>query len=330
MLPVSCKVLVLTYALLATNKAYIQLCFIFQIQGTSQHSGPFLAYVQCFDVVSQLNGVGHAAGQVPDPVSGPFALKWATWSRDEQLRDIIPLMQIQAGAQMVPHFGQKADPWLPSYNCIKYGSKFWLNRYKSFVLYTCNYHYNRMSSYQEMSLGCSLGKWSSRQIKYHFSTPYYFWFWCFLCCSGPPCLAMLKFSPEPGFKLWTTDLNLRFRSGLVPVLLADHMFSSWFQKANNFANPVWTSNHRWFNKHIYYFIYTCVQRLAAQHHHLWTFAGMLHSWTWLLCDVWPHPTVVSPWLGLKAVSWWSWAKIQSSRADIRLDDFMPPESRLSQ
>ena len=54
-------------------------------------------------------------------------------------------------------------------------------------------------------------------------------------------LAMLKFGPEPGFKLQATELNLRFRSSLVLVLLADHTFDSSFQKANNFANPVWTS-----------------------------------------------------------------------------------------
>ena len=65
-------------------------------------------------------------------------------------------------------------------------------------------------------------------------------------------VAMPKFGPEPGFRLRTPEPNLRFRSSPVPVLLADRMFSSRFQEANDFVNPVWTSNHGWFNEHIYY------------------------------------------------------------------------------
>ena len=49
-------------------------------------------------------------------------------------------------------------------------------------------------------------------------------------------VAMPKFSPEHGFGLRTPELNLRFRSGSVPVLLADRVFSSRFQEANNFVN----------------------------------------------------------------------------------------------
>ena len=51
-------------------------------------------------------------------------------------------------------------------------------------------------------------------------------------------VAMLKFGPEPGFGLRTPEPNLRFRSSSVPVLLADRMFGSRFQEANNFVNPV--------------------------------------------------------------------------------------------
>ena len=47
---------------------------------------------------------------------------------------------------------------------------------------------------------------------------------------------MPKFGPEPGFGLRTPEPNLRFRSSPVPVLLADRMFGSRFQEANNFVN----------------------------------------------------------------------------------------------
>ena len=54
---------------------------------------------------------------------------------------------------------------------------------------------------------------------------------------------MPKFGPEPGFGLRTPEPNLRFRSGSVPVLLADRMFGSRFQEANNFVNPVRTCSN---------------------------------------------------------------------------------------
>ena len=111
-----------------------QLRLIFQIQGTTRNSGTFLAYVQRFDIVPQLNGVGHAMGR-PDPTSGLFVLKRATRSGNERLGDIIPLTQLRAGAQIVPRFGRKADPRLTSHTCIEYGSEFLLNKYESKELF---------------------------------------------------------------------------------------------------------------------------------------------------------------------------------------------------
>ena len=112
-----------------------QLHLIFQIQGTSWNSVTFLTYVQCFDIIPQPNGIGHTMGWVPDSTSGLFVLKWATWSGNEWLGDIIPLTQLQAATQIAPHFGPKADPRLTSHTSIEYGSEFWLNKYEDKELF---------------------------------------------------------------------------------------------------------------------------------------------------------------------------------------------------
>ena len=52
-------------------------------------------------------------------------------TQNSHLRDIVPLTQIQAAAQISPCFGHKAEPHLTSQTCIEYSSEFWLNKCES-------------------------------------------------------------------------------------------------------------------------------------------------------------------------------------------------------
>ena len=52
-----------------------QIHLIFEIQSTSQSSGTFLAYLQRFDVIPQLNGSRLTMGQLPDATLGLYVLK---------------------------------------------------------------------------------------------------------------------------------------------------------------------------------------------------------------------------------------------------------------
>ena len=108
-----------------------QICLIFQIKDNSWNAGLFLAYLQCSDVIPQSSGSWCTMEQVPDPTSGLYALKWGMHAENSCLRDIVPLTQIWAAAQISPHFRCKAEPCLTSQTCIKYTSEFWLNKYES-------------------------------------------------------------------------------------------------------------------------------------------------------------------------------------------------------
>lgn len=87
-----------------------QICLIFQIKDNSWNAGLFLAYLQCFDVIPQPSGSWHTMKQVPDPTSGLYALKWAMHAENSCLRDIVPLTQIWAAAQISPHLDARLNP----------------------------------------------------------------------------------------------------------------------------------------------------------------------------------------------------------------------------
>jgi hypothetical protein len=90
----------------------------------------FLAYVQCFDIISQVN---HKASTIegphPDPAAGMYVLKWVKCSNNTLLGDIVPLDQVRTLVELTPRFGDQADQHLTKTNSRAYSSKFWLDKY---------------------------------------------------------------------------------------------------------------------------------------------------------------------------------------------------------
>jgi hypothetical protein len=74
----------------------------------------FLTYVQCFDIVPQINSrvTDSAQGPLPDAASGMYVLK-RTKRRDRTqeilLGDIVPLNQVWSLIELTPRFGDQAD-----------------------------------------------------------------------------------------------------------------------------------------------------------------------------------------------------------------------------
>lgn len=91
----------------------------------------FLAYVQRFDVVPQLNPAFSATrhGPYPDPASGMYLLKRSVRANGSRMGDVIPVKQIQASLELVPSFGQKANPRLTKANSMETSDTFWLDKY---------------------------------------------------------------------------------------------------------------------------------------------------------------------------------------------------------
>ena len=70
---------------------------------SSPISDLFLTYVQCFDIILQINPkLTPRIGPSPEPVRLLFVLKWAHWADGTYLGDIIPLTQICTYADLVP------------------------------------------------------------------------------------------------------------------------------------------------------------------------------------------------------------------------------------
>ena len=70
----------------------------------------FLAYMQCFDIVLQVNLMfSSRAGPFPEPASTMFILRRVARAGGAPLGDIIPLTQVRAFADLIPRFGSKAD-----------------------------------------------------------------------------------------------------------------------------------------------------------------------------------------------------------------------------
>lgn len=93
-------------------------------------SNLFLAYVQRFDVVPQLNPkLSSRAGPFPEPATSMFVLKRAVRASGAPLGDIIPLTQLRALADLAPRFGAQADPRLTKQTSLAYSTEFWLNKY---------------------------------------------------------------------------------------------------------------------------------------------------------------------------------------------------------
>ncbi|KAG1883168.1 hypothetical protein F4604DRAFT_1921075 [Suillus subluteus] len=77
----------------------------------------FLTYVERFDIGNR------------EPNTQLHLLKRAKWSNGTWIGDIIPVTQLRAPVNIVPHFGASADNHLTLYNSNEHLSEFWLNRY---------------------------------------------------------------------------------------------------------------------------------------------------------------------------------------------------------
>ena len=118
----------------------VQLCAIFRVVPAHSEgwSNPlkvdrFLAYVQRFDVIPQINpkvsGSPTLRGQYPDPSAGMYVVKRAFRSNQDPMGDIIPLQQIRSLVELTPRFGAKADQRFHSTNNLQCGGEYWLDKY---------------------------------------------------------------------------------------------------------------------------------------------------------------------------------------------------------
>jgi len=78
--------------------------------------------MQCFDIVPQ-------AGTQRDPATQLHVLKRALCLSGQRLGDVIPVSQIRAYANLIPHFGQRADAHLTASNSFEHSREFFLNKY---------------------------------------------------------------------------------------------------------------------------------------------------------------------------------------------------------
>jgi len=95
----------------------------------------FLAYVQRFDVIPQVNPLSTGrTGQTqrccyPEPHSSLYMLKRAKRTDKSIMGDVVPLHQIRALADLTPCFGETAAKSLTSKNSTIYSSEYYLNKY---------------------------------------------------------------------------------------------------------------------------------------------------------------------------------------------------------
>lgn len=108
----------------------------------------FLAYVEKFDVVPQINkkvSKSSRRGCYPESATSLFILK-----RAQELRHsgelsskgmasgdgiVIPISQLRAPAELVPRFGSEADRRLTRTNSRVYSTEFWLDKYLDKEIY---------------------------------------------------------------------------------------------------------------------------------------------------------------------------------------------------
>ncbi|KAJ6490951.1 hypothetical protein C8R45DRAFT_1053149 [Mycena sanguinolenta] len=108
-----------------------QLRMIFRVvprAGYAQPAGTdgFLAYVQRFDIVPQLDPATQLKGAFPEPASGMYALKRAKRVDNTRQGDVIPLDRLRAAVELTPQFGKKADPRLKKETSLDHCDSFWL------------------------------------------------------------------------------------------------------------------------------------------------------------------------------------------------------------
>jgi hypothetical protein len=91
----------------------------------------FLAYVERFDVVPQPVSLAPTPSRVAgrNPETQMYIVKRASRAGLRCFRDIVPLSQLRGPVQLVPCFGEVANPRLTMQNSLHYSTEFWLNPY---------------------------------------------------------------------------------------------------------------------------------------------------------------------------------------------------------
>jgi hypothetical protein len=91
----------------------------------------FFAYVERFDIVPQPDSLAPTSSRVVgrNPGTQMYVLKRASRAGLQHFGDIIPLSQLRGPVQLVPCFGEAADPRLTRQNSLHYSPEFWLNSY---------------------------------------------------------------------------------------------------------------------------------------------------------------------------------------------------------
>ncbi|KAF7333223.1 hypothetical protein MSAN_02429600 [Mycena sanguinolenta] len=111
-----------------------QLRMIFRVvprDGYAQPAGTdgFLAYVQRFDIVPQLNPSTQLKGAFPEPASGMYVLKRAKRVDGTRQGDIIPLDRLRVPVELTPQFGKEADKRLKKETSLDHCDSFWLSKW---------------------------------------------------------------------------------------------------------------------------------------------------------------------------------------------------------
>jgi hypothetical protein len=86
----------------------------------------FLSYAYRFDFIHRPSR--GQRGLNPDPATGMYLLKRSTRNDGTRMGDVLPVAQICAPADLVPHFGPVADPHLTRNNQRELCTEFWLNK----------------------------------------------------------------------------------------------------------------------------------------------------------------------------------------------------------
>ena len=89
----------------------------------------FLAYVQRFDIVNQMDPETKMRGPIPEPASGMYQLKRARRSDRSIMGDIVPLDRLRARIDLAPRFGKVADRRLTKETSLDYSDDFWLSKW---------------------------------------------------------------------------------------------------------------------------------------------------------------------------------------------------------
>jgi len=93
-----------------------------------------LCYVHRYNLVSQINaswsGSNTQRGPYPDPSTGCYVLKPSYRANGEIMGDVVALRQIQDYVDLVPHFGQEANPRSTKSNVMDIpNTSYYLNKY---------------------------------------------------------------------------------------------------------------------------------------------------------------------------------------------------------